>query len=155
MGFRSGVVRGELDPVAPELARPCDGGTRQETPDPLPPMPGMHVHRLNFGAQTSLRLQVSEDDELADPDHLVAHLGHEDTAGAGGNLVQGGGIGGELIGILFAIDQRAVLEELDYGSDVRRRSFPQDDVTRKVGPIHAGPTMPSMSLRWWISSCRV
>ena len=42
----------------------------------------MHVDRLDFGTEAALGLQVAEDDQLADADHLAAELGDQHGAAA-------------------------------------------------------------------------
>ena len=66
----SRVVRGELDPVTPQLRGPLHGGAHQDSADAVPPVIGVHVHRLHLRAEPAPGLEMAEHDELADPDDL-------------------------------------------------------------------------------------
>jgi hypothetical protein len=59
-------------------------------------MVGVHVYGFDLGAQTAAPVKVTEHDELADPHHLVAQLGHEHGASAIFNLVQGRSVEGDV-----------------------------------------------------------
>ena len=50
----------------------------QETSDPLATMLRGHMHRLELGADATASLEVLNDDQLDDPNHLGFALRHED-----------------------------------------------------------------------------
>jgi hypothetical protein len=78
----------------------------------------MHVHRFDLGTEATVGLQVAKDDELAGTDHLAARFGHQHASGPGVDLGPGGGIRGEVRGVLFTFDQGSVLEQLDDAPEV-------------------------------------
>ena len=85
----------------------------------------VHVHRLDFGAQPAVGLQVPEDDELADPHHLAVQLGHQDRAATRFDVTQRGAVRTEIGGILRAgwpPGDRAEQQQLDDTAEVALRA---------------------------------
>ncbi len=130
------VVGGELHAVAPETSRPVNGGAHEDPADPPATPVRMHVHRLDLGAQPALRLQVAEDDELADTHHLARHLGHQDVAETRRDLIQGSAVLRQSRRIFLPLDLRPVLEELHDAWKVPFRCGPDGNLTRAVVRAH-------------------
>ena len=72
---------------------------------PCPRCVGMHVHRLDLGAETAPVLEVTEHDELADPDELTIQFRHQDAARPLGDLGQRQPIRRQVGRILLPSDQ--------------------------------------------------
>ena len=90
----------------------------------------VHVHRLDFGAQPAVGLEVPEDDELADPHHLAVQLGHQDRAATRVDVTQRGAVRTEISGILRARrppGDRAEQQQLDDTAEVALVRLPDDE----------------------------
>ena len=84
---------------------------------PRAPVVGVHVHRLDLGAEAATPMQVTEHDELADAHDLVPQLGHEHGTGAFVDLVEGRSVEGDVaaLGRRLARDGTARKELDDPG----------------------------------------
>jgi hypothetical protein len=89
VGILTGTIGGQLDAVTAERPGSVDRLSHQGRADADAAVVGVHVHGLDLGAETAASLQVTEHDELADPHHLVAELGHQHGTGAILDLVKG------------------------------------------------------------------
>ena len=63
---------------------------------PVAAVPGMHVHRLDLGAEAATPMEVTEHDELADADDLATQLGHEHGPDAFVDLAEGRSVEGDV-----------------------------------------------------------
>ena len=88
MGILASTVRGQLDPVTAHGASTVDGRPDERATNACASVLGMDVHRLELGAEASLGLEMSEDQQLAESDHLAAPLGHQDRAASSLNLLE-------------------------------------------------------------------
>ena len=127
------VVRGELDPVTPEIPGPLHDGAHQHPADAMPPLIGVHMHRLHLGTEAASVLEMAEHDELADPDDLTVDFRHQDAAGPLVDLGQRGPIGGEVLRILLPLDQRSMVEKLHYAGEVLVDGLTDDHVSVGIG----------------------
>jgi hypothetical protein len=132
------VVRGELDPVTPQLPGALHRGAHQDPADAVPPLIGVDVHRLQLGTQAAPVLQVAEHDELADPDELALYFRHQDGALPLGDLGQGALIRRQVGRILPPLDQRPVDQELDNARDVLLGRLTDHRTSVRVGRTPSG-----------------
>ena len=95
---------------------------------------------------------MPEDDQLADADDLALHLGHQDRAGGGVDVAQGGHVGPKVRGILVpsgAAGHRAEPEQLDGASEIVLGGAPDHQSLRSHGrPVfsHAAIVAPAEPL---------
>jgi hypothetical protein len=122
MGVGADLVARKLNPVAARRSGSLDRLVEQDGADPLVAVPGGDVHRLDLGATPSSVLEMAEDQDLADPDHLVGQRCDEHRAGLAGS----------------DLDQRIPIRLVIAGVLFRREAAAGDDPGERRGVIRNG-----------------